>query len=263
MKMIKELKEDSPIILGLSGRAGSGKTSVAEKLVPKGSIDVSIGGIKWDHIFYALPLYELSSIKRSIKGLNQKNRQLYAIHDVLYDLYGGSALGKIPEYHDLFNRVMSIHGLPIEPEGTKPRTFLQQAGDICRNGFEDCFAEWAISKSNKMYSSYRKSVPEDETVSPYVVIISDVRFVNEAEKILQQPNGIVISFDASEEVLNDRIMRRDGQVLTKEQASHKSEQQIEDIFKISTYTIDTTLMSIEDQVSATLDCVGLIKEHNA
>lgn len=261
--MMNNLKEDYPIIIGLSGKAGSGKTTVAENLVPKGSIDVSLGGIKWDHIFYALPLYELASIKRTISGINSKNRQLYAIHDVLFDLYGGSALGNIPSYEELIKKVDSIYSLPIEPEGIKPRNFMQSAGDICRSGFEDCFAKWGISKSNKMYTSYRKSISEEDVMSPYAVIISDVRFVNEAEKILEQPNGIVICFDATEQVLMDRIIKRDGRPMTEKQSSHKSEQQICDIINIATHVIDTSDMSIEEQVNKTLECVGILKEQNA
>lgn len=263
MVMIKNFKEDYPIIIGLSGKAGSGKTTVAEKLVPKGSIDVSLGGVKLDHIFYALPLYELASIKRTISGINSKNRQLYAIHDVLFDLYGGSALGNVPSYEDLIEKVKSIYGLSIEPEGIKPRNFMQSAGDICRDGFEDCFAEWGISKSNKMYSSYKKSLSEDEMLTPYTVIISDVRFVNEAQKILDQPNGIVVCFDATEQVLEERIIKRDGRPMTQEQSSHKSEQQICDIMSIATHVIDTSDMSVDEQVAGTLGCLGILKEQNA
>lgn len=255
--------ENHPIIIGLAGKAGSGKTSVAEALVPKGSIEVSLGGIKWDHIFYALPLYELSSIRRTISGTNSKNRQLYAIHDVLFNLYGGSALGNIPSYENLVQKVNAIHNLPIEPEGIKPRSFMQKAGDICRDGFEDCFAKWAILKSNKLHSMYKKSLTEDELEVPYAVIISDVRFINEAKTILDQPNGMVICFDATKEVLQDRLIKRDGKLMTEEQMSHLSEQQIGDIMKIASNTIDTSNMSLEEQVKATLDCVAILKEQNA
>jgi len=261
--MINNFKEDYPIILGLAGKAGSGKTTVAENLVPKGSIDVSIGGIKWDHIFYALPIYELASIKRTISGTNAKNRQLYAIHEVLFEVYGGSALGNIPSYETLVEKVSLLYHLPIEPEGIKPRSFMQEAGDICRHGFEDCFATWAISKSHKMFSSYRKSLSEDEARDPFAVIISDVRFINEAQKILEQPNGIIVCFDATEEVLLDRIMKRDGRPMTDQQSSHKSEQQISTIASMSNYVVDTSDMSIEEQVSSTLKCIGILKEQNA
>jgi deoxyadenosine/deoxycytidine kinase len=256
-------KKEMPIIIGLAGKAGSGKTSVAEHLVPKGSVDTFQYGYKWDHIFYALPLYELASIKRSIRGMNEKNRQLYAIHDVLFNIYGGSSIGIIPDYDSLVSRVHQIYDLEIEPEGVKPRTFLQKAGDICRQGFEDCFSMWGIFKSMNIYNSYYKSLEEDEEEAPFIVLISDVRFENEAKRILSQPNGIVVCFDASEDTLNERIFKRDGRMMSSDQQSHRSEQEIDMIKSIATCIINTDNMTIEEQAKATMAAVGLLKEQNA
>lgn len=253
---------NEPIIIGLSGKAGSGKTSVAENIVPKGSIDTTHHGAKWDHIFYALPLYELSSIKRTISGINAKNRQLYAIHDVLFDLYGGSALGNIPAYDQFVEKVHSIHGLAIEPEGIKPRSFMQRAGDLCREDFANCFADWAIYKIKSMHRSYLRNT-EEQDLMPYVVIISDVRFANEADSILSQKNGLVVCFDASSQTLEDRLIKRDGKVLNPEQAAHKSEQEIEYIKTICSSVINTDNMSIEEQSYATMSAIGLEEKVNA
>lgn len=260
---ITNFRKEMPIIIGLAGKAGSGKTSVAENIVPKGSVDTFKYDCKWDHIFYALPLYELASIKRSIRGINQKNRQLYAIHDVLYSIYGGSAIGLVPEYNDLVERVQEIYSLEIEPEGIKPRTFLQKTGDICRRGFEDCFSMWGISKSMHLYSSYYKSLDEDEEEKPFIVLISDVRFENEAAKILAQPNGMVICYEASDQTLQDRILKRDGRLMTDSQASHKSEQEINLIKDMASVIINTDSMSIEEQSKATLAAIGLLRETHA
>lgn len=252
-----------PIIVGLAGKAGSGKTSVAEYFVPKGAIDTKIYGAKWDHIFYALPLYELASIKKSIRGVNEQDRQLYAIHETLFDIYGGSALGLVPSYEDLVLKVKNIYNLPIEPEGAKPRTFLQKAGDICRSGYEDCFARWGVAKSVKLYQQYVKSLEEDEEELPFVVFISDVRFVNEAERILKQPNGIVICFDADQSTLDQRIMKRDGKLMSDEQKNHRSEQEIDLIKEMASYIMRTDNMSIEDQAMETIKTIGILKEQNA
>jgi len=256
-------KQDYPIIVGLAGKAGSGKTSVAEYMVPKGSIETTLYGMKWDHIFYALPLYEMSSIKRSIRGFNQESRQMYAIHDALYEIYGRSPIGTIPDYNTFVSKVKQIHSLPIEEEGVKPRSFLQKAGDVCRDGYEDCFSEWAITKSIRLYSSYRKNLNDEEDELPFVVFISDVRFVNEAQKILDQPNGIVICFEAEEETLNDRILKRDGRLMNSDQKNHISEQQIETIKSMATFVIPTDNMTIEEQAQATLKHLGILKESHA
>lgn len=261
--MKKVFNPDLPIIIGFAGRAGSGKTSVAEHLVPKGSIDTTLYGMKWDHIFFALPLYELASIKRSIRGANEKNRKLYAIYDVLYEIYGGSPLGDFPDFSEMVNRVNKIYELQIEPEGIKPRTFLQTAGDLCRKDYDNCFAKWAINKCKKNHSLYLKSFKEDEQILPFAVIISDVRFVNEAEEILKQENGVVVCFDALEETLNERIMKRDGRLMSEEQKNHRSEKGIDIIKEMATVTIKTDLMSIEQQAKATLLSLGIMEETNA
>lgn len=256
-------RQEHPIIIGLAGKAGSGKTSVAEHIIPKGSLESTKHGIKWDHIFYALPLYEMATIRHSIKGHNQTSRQLYAIHDVLFNLYGGSSIGVIPDYLDLVDRAQQIQSLKIEEEGTKPRSFLQRAGDICREGYENCFANWGISKSYQLYRSYSKSLTEEDEELPLAVIISDVRFENEAEQILKSPNGVVVCFDASQDVLNDRLMKRDGKIMDAAHAAHRSEQQIDSIMKMATTVINTDNMSIEEQASATIAALGITAGQNA
>jgi dephospho-CoA kinase len=265
--MIKNyFDSEHPIIVGLAGKAGSGKTSVAEYLVPKGSAssgESSLYGLKWDHIFFALPLYELSSIRRSIKGFNEANRQLYAIYNVLYEIYGGSPLGVFPTFEEMVERTNKIFHLPIEPEGVKPRGFLQGAGDICRDGYEDCFAKWGVNKSNKIHQEYLKSLNEDQDPLDFVVIISDVRMINEAEHILAQPNGLVVCFDAEKETLDERILKRDGRLMTESQSSHRSEQEMEIVKEIASCVIKTDSMSIEDQAKETVKQLGILKEANA
>ena len=93
---MEKLAKDNPIIIGLAGKAGAGKTSVAEQIVPKGAIETIKDGMKWDHIFFALPLYEMASIRKNITGERERSRKLFALHEVLYDVYGGSAIGSIP-----------------------------------------------------------------------------------------------------------------------------------------------------------------------
>lgn len=246
-----------PIVLGLAGKAGSGKTSVAESLCPKGSFATENGGILWEHIFHALPLYELASVKKNIKGSNEKNRKLYAIHNILYEIYGKSTLGDIPSYEDFTKKVYDIYSLPIEPEGQKPRTFLQRAGDICREGYDGCFSLWVLIKSAELYRARISSLSEEQRdQDPAVcIIVSDVRFMNEAKNIIKQPNGMLITFDASEGVLRERIYKRDGVYMTDEQLNHKSESEIDEIKSISNFVLNTDMLSLEDQALATLNAV--------
>jgi len=222
---MKNFIQGQPIIIGLAGKAGSGKTSVAESIVPKGSFDTNKYGMKWDHLFYALPLYEMASIKKNTLGHNAELRKLYALHE-----------------------------------------FLQKAGDICREHDPNCFANWAIIKSNLLYRQYIKDLiksDSEDDAAPMCILISDVRYVNEAKSILKQPNGIVITFDAQQDVLNERIMKRDGKLMNAEQLSHSSEQQIDEIKQISSAIINTDNMTLEEQVEATLNSLGIGTKTNA
>lgn len=258
--MAKRYLKDHPIILGLAGKAGSGKTSSADALCPKASMEKVSNGIIWEHIFHALPLYELAAIKKNIKGFNGASRKLYSIHEVLFEIYGKTALGSIPDYETFVKKVKQIYDLPIEEQGIKPRTFLQKCGDICRDGYPECICHWAIMKSIELYrkNSYWSSKEDEDNDTPICVIVSDVRFVNEAESILKQPNGIIVTYDASNSVLQDRIFKRDNIFMTEEQLNHSSEQQIDLVKNISTYIIDTDSLSIEDQAKETLK---LVKQH--
>jgi len=259
---MEKFRNNQPIIIGLAGKAGSGKTSVAEAIVPKGSLEAVKFGYRWDHLFFALPLYEMASIKKNIMGINEKSRKLFALHSVLYELYGGSAIGNMPDYEKFVEIVYEIESLSIEPEGVKPRTFLQQAGDVCRSNYADCFAHWAIIKSYKLYTQFCNESDNIDDAK-MAVIISDVRYPNEAAAIKKQPNGLIVCFDASEETLNNRLLKRDGLVPTKIQSEHASENGIDEVKKMADIIINTDDMSLEDQTLNTLITLGMKVETNA
>lgn len=260
--------KNMPIILGLAGKAGSGKTSVAEQICPKASLGSSkinglIQDVVWDHIFYALPLYEMSVIKKTIKGLNEVSRKKHAIHNVLYDLYGGTPIGNMPDYDIMVEKVNQIYNTPIESGDIKPRSFLQKVGDICREGSPNCFAEWAIIKSTKLYRSYLSSLEEDQQPSPFCVIISDVRCLNEVSAIQKLPNGRVIYYSATEQTLDERLLKRDGRLPTEEHRLHSTESQSDQVKHQSDFIIQTDNLTIEQQVEATLSVLGLKEKVNA
>lgn len=256
MILQKKYYTEYPLIVGLAGKAASGKTSVAESIVPKASINPINNSIIWDHIFFTLPLYEIASIKRTTLGLRQKDRQLFSIHQVLFDLFGGNALGSMPDYKHFIDLVEQIYLLPIEQEPLKPRTFLQKAGDLCRLYDPECFAKWAIYKASRMHRSIISKESYEDNQLPVGIIISDVRFENEANKILSQPNGVVIYLDASDETRNERMLKRDGVLMSEVQASHQSEKECDIVKGIASAIIDTDNMSIEDQSSRTLEIIN-------
>lgn len=257
MTIQKDYHKDHPIIVGLAGKAATGKTSVAEAIVPKGAIGSAIkNSIFWDHIFFALPLYELASIRKNILGTRQNDRQLFSAHEVIYEIFGRTALGSIPSYDEFVKLVRDICLMPIEDNGMKPRSFLQKAGDLCRQYDEDCFARWGISKASKLHMQYVHTDMYEESGMPMAVILSDVRFKNEADAILKQPNGIIICYETSDEIRNERMIKRDGHLMTTDQSNHASEQQMEYVKSVSSAIIDSSILTIEQQTEKTLEIVS-------
>lgn len=250
--MISEFDFDSPIIVGLAGKAATGKTSVAEAIVPKASFGNDRDGLIWDHIFFAMPLYEIYSIRTKIQGDNQETRQLYAIHEALYNLYGSSALGKIPKYAEFIELVYAIYEEPLDDFGRKPRSFLQKVGDYCRHYDPNCLASWGIRKAKEIYLENQASSEKD---LPHCILISDVRCKNEAEIILSQPNSLLIRFDATEDVRRERIFNRDNVYMTNEQMSHSTEQELDQIPDRLFSVIESSSMSIEEQTKETIKVI--------
>jgi hypothetical protein len=66
---------------------------------------------------------------------------------------------------------------------------------------------------------------------------------------------MVITYEASDDILRDRIFKRDGVFMTNEQLNHNSEKEIDLVKEVSTFIINTDNLSIEDQAKATLQLV--------
>lgn len=234
-------KEGHPIIIGLSGEAGTGKTVSANAIVPEGVV-TRTDLYWWDHKFFAMPLYEIANIVRGVSGHKAEERIKYEVHNVLFDLFGKSPLYGLPDYDVLYEIVYDIIHVPINLDrDIKPRSFLQKVGTICRSVDKDCFAKWMI-RSIKQDAAWAA-----ENDRQYICYVSDIRMSNEAEVISKEPNGLVIRLAASAETRNDRLLNRDGFLMTAEQASHESEQ-VNDIPKeFITHTLDTNSLTVIEQ----------------
>ena len=206
-----------------------------------------------------MPLYEMASIRRDIEGEKSYHRKRYEVHRVLLEVFGSNPLYGAPDYDKLISMVNEICELPIASEG-KPRSFLQKVGtEICRAEDDNCWVNWMDRKIESDYRAFvqdwRKEIADDpdkqdEVPPTWGSIISDCRFVNEAEFIYNHPNGILVKLTATPEERARRIHERDGKEMTAEQLSHASEKQVslipEEWFA---EVVDTTGMSIEDQVT--------------
>lgn len=252
-----------PIVLGLHGKALTGKTVTGDAIAPKGYIpDPSKSSIQWDHLFFAIPLYRMATARQKISGIDAEDRILYEIHSELLDILGRSPLFGAPPYEYLINLVQKIASLPM-PEGQKPRTFLQESGSMCRAWDKDCFVNWIkrmVASSFSLFLKEQQKEDQEEYVTSnnsfagFGVILSDIRYQNEAQYVKDQPNGILIELTATEEVRQERSLNRDGHLLTISQNNHSSETQTipQDWF---TASIDTSELSIKEQVLTVLDIV--------
>jgi hypothetical protein len=260
---------DYPIVVGLAGQAGVGKTATADLIVPAVQTPTPLGSYQcvWDHLYFAMPLSAMVNTRYKTQGQQQTDRIRYQMHSILTDLFGNSPLYGAPPYEVLVEAVYDLMDIPLPEEGSKPRDFMQRAGDYCRNINKDCFTKWA---ERKVKSLHREFLAEenDEDRDPclsnrFGVILSDIRFPNEAEMIINQPNGILIRLDGSKEVRHARLLQRDGAV-QESLLQHKSETSLEGIPKEwFTAIIDTDDLSIEEQVQQVLLTVILQGAINA
>lgn len=242
---MKRYDKDFPVVLGICGQAASGKTSVAQTLVPESLVQEN-RGIVQDHKFLAMPLYEMVAIKRKTQGEKSKDRQLYLMHSTLVDLFGNSPLYGAPSYGELVDLTETIVNLPIEmDEEKKPRTFLQTAGSLCRDVDPNCFVGWIHRAIIKDFLHAR------EADKSYLCVVSDIRMSNEAEYVAKHPNGVLVKFTVDPFIAKERQLARDGFTMTEEQAAHTSEK-IDDIpADMIDEVIDSNYISVEEQTNLT------------
>lgn len=244
---------DAPIYVGFSGPAGSGKTSTANKIAGPGGVRSLGSPILFDHYFLAKPLYDIVSTKRMIEGEDAKSRKLYEIHDTVSEIIGRSV-----EYDDLVELVYDIYAMDAGLDGeSKPRSFMQQVGDMLRGAYEDCFVDTVIRRSALQWADTVNAVLDsDEPLpTPYnFILISDTRRLNEFNKLRAQQNCILVRLEASRETLNQRLIERDGHGMTEEQWNHPTETEANEVPKDwFDLVLDTNELSLNEQARAVRD----------
>lgn len=237
-------------MLGLAGEALTGKTVTADALSPQVRFNAPSDGIWWEHLFFAMPLYEMAAIRQKTAGQDYFDRCLYGIHSVLTDVWESPLYGG-PPYDELVEMVYDIASYSVPPDGEKPRSFLQWVGtDVCRAHDPDCWIKWMKKKIAKEYSIWLQGQPEDNDERHFGVVISDVRFPNEAEMIKSHPRGILIRLTADPEARAVRMKKRDGKEMSAEQQSHQSEAAVNSIpTELFDAIIDTSDIDVATQVS--------------
>jgi hypothetical protein len=181
-------------IVGLAGNMGAGKTTVANWLVENyGYTKVSL----------ATPLKQIANLMRMDETLYEGIRLANSVMGLSpigsFDLEG--ELGESRQYLE------NINGLYSQ---SKQREFLQFLGtDVMRANSPDCFAIYLLNKIG--YLHYRKGITN--------FVVDDVRFLNEAGKIMDISYSKLITLQISEEKQRERIEILGG--------DHTSEKEIE------------------------------------
>lgn len=246
---------DYPIVIAFAGNAGAGKTSTANAIVPPASISLNHQrpSMVWDHLYFAMPIYDMVTVRTGIEGDNKLDRTLYSMHDIVYDL-----LQRRCEYADCIELVYDLAMIPCDAQdGDKPRTFMQTAGDMCRALYVDCFTDKAI---RTIYQRFAQTVAEydrhDEDAPFSFNIVSDLRRINELDIVKRQPNNLLVKFIADQDELDRRLVNRSGKPLTEDQKNHPTESELNTIpdseFDI---IVDTTTLTLKDQASMVKDAV--------
>lgn len=231
--------KDPPFLIGLHGNMGTGKTYLASHLADPSSPVVHRPNGKpevWSHMYFAMGIKRLLNTRLQITGDKAYDRTLYSIHQALIEILGGNPLFGAPRYNDLIQTVYEIQELPVDPNAEKHRDFMQQVGAKIR----------AHNKNAWVNYIHKKIQEEDSRPEPLVVVLSDVRYKNEAD-LIKAYGGMLIKLTADADTILDRLLDRDGEVPTKEQVQHESEAYKPDDSEFD-LVLDTTNRDVIDLV---------------
>lgn len=258
----KNFIPNEPIYIGFVGPAGSGKTFTAKSIVPPSTASLygnpeMFPKVVWDHQWMSLPLYSVYNARTQTLGASREDRILYSIHDIVNSV----TMKQLP-FDEMIELIYDLYSLPItNQEDEKPRTFLQQAGDLFLKNNENCLAKYT---RYKLYSTWLSTSVEydrhDLEAPTFFGIISDVRQLHEARMIHELKNSLLIRFEADEDTIRERLMARDGFVLSNSESVHRTEKEI-DIIPTDWYdlVVDTSSLTPEEQVKTVKE---FILSHN-
>ena len=201
-------------IVGISGKIGSGKDYLANKLI----IEMNSRNLLVKQTSFAFPLKsEIFTIIQIIR----KNRNLS--YGNIAVLISGAMTMTIPEANMLidclYEEVTNDETLDGYSRTFGIRDSLQKLGTAIRR------------KHNPSYWT-EKFLDYISTLDADLVFVSDARFPNEMDTVVDN-NGYAIRINLTQEVLEKRRSNRDGIIYTPEQLNHISETALDNYDRFS------------------------------
>lgn len=196
-------------IIGISGKIGTGKNYLAQKLKKEFE---KMGYTTAECSFAASLKNELNTIIFSTRKAVQSGLDVYSVvAEVGKDL-------RMPQKD--VNLLISIMEKDLKTDfefdahsrKKSIRRALQILGTEVRRSKDE----------NYWVKSFHRSLPKAD-----YIFVTDVRFPNEADSILEK-NGIVIRLDIPAEVVAERVQGRDGLQYSEEVKQHASETSLDD-----------------------------------
>lgn len=206
-------------IIGISGKIGSGKNYLAEKLMQEFE---ALGNTIAEASFAGGLRDELNRVIKTIKVEALDGNTGVDIIDKIKNIYRFSEEEATLMYSCLINDIMHVDGLNANSRTESIRRALQILGtDIRRN-----------QNTNYWVELFFAHVPAAD-----FVLVTDVRFPNEADSILKN-NGVLLRLELSQEIIDERIKERDGILYSDEAKTHRSEVALDD-YKGFTFIVES------------------------
>lgn len=226
--------DDYPIVIGLSGLPGTGKSTVANGLVPNMAVRIDEKtDTVWDCLRFSVPCKAIVNIRTQVTGEDAIDRQLYQVMNVYLDLFGSPLFGG-PKFEELVE--LTYESLELS---MGQRELSQAIGAMCRSHQPEVFSQWMRKKINNRFKLF-------EEHSTHIIIIPDANYPEDTDMIRAQPNGLVIDLCASDEMRDERLNERDDLSFVK----NEYDARLEELHQSITYDtqVDTTDLSKEDQL---------------
>lgn len=239
----------------LHGPSGSGKSETAKGIAaPEGIIltkEYKDTIVKFDTMALSSPLIEMHSIKRNTQGHNAQDRRLWLLSQIVGEVIP-PLNASFEDYIELIYDIESYNLNIKTNDGVeiRDRDFMTGIADMCHSMVKDPFCRHLTNRVRDERRRHLENHTEDKPFH-YLVIVSDLRLRRELNYFQNQfQNTILIKLDVDENTQKQRLLNRDGFLLTQNQESHETQTSPfnDEEFDL---VVNSRNLSLEDQISMT------------